>query len=363
MTQPTDTALMQAGKPGDDPTVAPGPLLRPLPARPLGVAAWSGLLLMLLGLLAWEWHWRAFGASPGYRNSDGQWAEQRRRIDGDDGDATVLLGASRVLFDIDLDTWERVAGERPIQLAVEGTTPLPMLEDLADDPDFSGRVLVGVAPDVFFSGFAYRGEIRDYYQDQTPSQRFADWLSMSVLEPRVAYYGDADFAFFTVLERQPWPPRTGMPNFIEVRKLSMSERDRNTRMWWKVERDAEYRALCRQVWAQYFDVPLPGFDTPEKRQAGADEQIGRAAAAIAKLRARHRGGVRTAAERRRLSGVRAARLSTRQHLGCVARTHRRPGHPFRGSPGATGAGAAGVVASVAPRRATIHRGAAGDTGA
>lgn len=286
MTQPTDTALMQAGKPGDDPTVAPGPLLRPLPARPLGVAAWSGLLLMLLGLLAWEWHWRAFGASPGYRNSDGQWAEQRRRIDGDDGHATVLLGASRVLFDIDLDTWERVAGERPIQLAVEGTTPLPMLEDLADDPDFSGRVLVGVAPDVFFSGFAYRGEIRDYYQNQTPSQRFADWLSMSVLEPRIAYYGDADFAFFTVLERQAWPPRTGMPNFIEVRKLSMSERDRNTRMWWKVERDAEYRALCRQVWAQYFDVPLPGFDTPEKRQAGADEQIGRAAAAIAKLRAR-----------------------------------------------------------------------------
>jgi hypothetical protein len=277
---------MQPGKPGDDPAAAAGPLERPLPQQPLAGAGWSALLLALLALCAWEWHWRAFGAQPGFRNSDGQWAEQRRRIDHGEGGATVLLGASRVLFDIDLDTWERVAGERPIQLAMEGTTPLPMLEDLADDPDFTGRVLVGVAPDVFFSGFAYRGEVLDYYRRQTPSQRFSDWISMAALEPWIAWYGDADFAFFTVLERQGWPVRAGMPDFIGVRKLSMSARDRNTHMWAKVEQDAAYRALCRQVWAQYFDVPVPGFETPEKLLARAEKETVRATAAVAKLRAR-----------------------------------------------------------------------------
>lgn len=286
MSSTSGDALMQPGKPGDDPRVAEGPLIRPLPQRPLGAAAVTGLLLTLLALLAWEGHWRDFGVGPGYRNSDGQWAEQRRRIDAGEGDATVLLGASRVLFDIDLDTWEQVAGERPVQLAVEGTSPLPMLEDLADDPDFTGRVLVGVAPDVFFSGFGYRGEILDYYRKQTPSQRSSDWLSMTLLEPWLAFYGDVDFAFFTVLERQAWPVRAGVPDFISVRKLSMTSRDRNTRMWSKVEHDAAYRTLCRRVWSQYFDVPVPGFETPEQRQTAADAQIGRAVAAIARLRAR-----------------------------------------------------------------------------
>src|SRR5687768_10099634 len=85
-------ALMRPGMPGDDPDVAPGPLERPLPARPLRGAGWLGVVLFLIGLGAWEWHWRDFGATPGYRNSDGLWALQRRRIDAGEGDATVIVG-------------------------------------------------------------------------------------------------------------------------------------------------------------------------------------------------------------------------------------------------------------------------------
>jgi hypothetical protein len=283
---PDASALMRPGMPGDDPRVVCGPVLRPLPERPLRRAALLALVVFAIVLAAWEWHWRSFGAAPGYRNSNGQWAEQRRRIDAGEGHATVLLGASRVLFDIDLDTWERVAGERPIQLAIEGTTPLPMLEDLADDPDFTGRLLVGVAPDVFFSGFAYRGEVLDHYRRQTPSQRIGDVLSMALLEPWIAFYGDEDFALFTVLRRQAWPIRPGVSNFIRVRKLSVSARDRNTRMWHKLETDAEYRGLARQIWAQYFDIPMPGMDTPELIEAAGDREIERTVAALARLRAR-----------------------------------------------------------------------------
>ena len=80
------------------------------------------------------------GAVPGYHNSNAEWAQQRRRIDAGEGDKTVLVGSSRILFDVQLPVWERVTGERPIQLAIEGTSPVPVLEDLADDPNFTGRL-------------------------------------------------------------------------------------------------------------------------------------------------------------------------------------------------------------------------------
>ena len=76
------------------------------------------------------------------------------RIDTGEGNATVLLGSSRLYFDVQLPVWERLAGKAPIQLSYEGTSPLTAIEDLAADPKFTGRLLVGVAPDLFFSGVA-----------------------------------------------------------------------------------------------------------------------------------------------------------------------------------------------------------------
>ena len=258
---------------------------RDLPAVNVGRAWLIAAAFALLAFGAWEMKWRRWGAEPTYRNSDASWATQRRRIDNGEGGKTVLLGASRVLFDIQLAVWERVLGERPIQLAVEGTSPLPMLEDLAGNANFTGRLLIGVAPDVFFTGWGYRDSVRKYHKNETLSHRASQWLSLHLIEPFFAFYDD-DFKLFTVLKRQNWPRRLGVPDYIDVRKLSMQDRDRNTWMWSKVESDLAYRELCRRVWAQFFDVPLPGMETPEKLEQVANEQIDRSVAAVEKLRAR-----------------------------------------------------------------------------
>jgi hypothetical protein len=273
---------MKPGKPGDDPLAAPGPLERPLPARPLGGAAWAGLLLCVLGLVAWELYWRDFGLTPGYRNSDGLWAHERRRIDEGEGDATVIVGSSRVLFDIQLGTWEQRWGERPIQLALEGTSPLAFLEDLADDPDFTGRVLVGVTPPLFFGDFKRRLSALAYYRNESPSQRWAQWLSMRLLEPWLAYY-DPDTALFTVLQRQGWPARGGKPAPMEVRKLMVTGPDRASHMWEKIERDPAYRELTRTIWSNLLSRPPP---PPEVARKTVQEQLDRATKAVAKLHAR-----------------------------------------------------------------------------
>jgi hypothetical protein len=268
----------------DRPGVAQPVPIRPIPAQPWNRIFIGMLVLFALLLGGWEWYWRDFGVTPSIRNTDGLWAIQRRRIDHGEGDATVVVGASRIYFDLQLDVWETLDGKRPIQLAFEGTSPLRFMEDLAADPNFTGRLLVGIAPEVFFEAHGYHVSALKYARDESPSQRVGQWLSMRLIEPFVAFY-DPDYALPAVLKRLAWPDRPGKPARLDVRKLSVTEGDRNTRLWEKVENDAEYRALARKVWSQKF---VPSDDDPpaQKRQQTVDEQIDRAAAAVAKLRAR-----------------------------------------------------------------------------
>ena len=95
----------------DRPGVAQPVPVRDIPAQPWGAMLAGALVLFLALMAAWEWHWRAFGSEPGaYRNSDGLWAIQRRRIDQGEGDATVIVASSRLMFDVRLPTWERLSG-------------------------------------------------------------------------------------------------------------------------------------------------------------------------------------------------------------------------------------------------------------
>ena len=268
----------------DRPGIAQPVPVRPVPEQPWGGIFLGAVLIFALLLGGWEAYWRAYGVHPSIANTYGLWAMQRRRIDAGEGAATVLLGASRVFFDIQLPVWERLAGRRPIQLAIEGTSPLPFLDDLADDPHFAGQVLVGVAPDLFFSGYEYRGGVLAYMRKESPSQRIGQWLSMHLIEPYFAF-DDPDFALKTVLARQPWPRRPGKRWFTEVRKLAESGSDRNTHLWSKVGDDLAYREIARNIWREGF-VPSDDDPTPAEAAKGVQEQIARAAKAVAKLRGR-----------------------------------------------------------------------------
>jgi hypothetical protein len=254
---------------------------RDIPPQPWRVIAPVALLLALLLLAVWESHWRAYGAVPGYRNSDGHWAEQRRRIDRGEGGKTVLIGSSRVLFDVQLPVWAKATGTAPIQLALEGTSPMSVLEDLANDQDFTGRLLIGVTPGLFFTGRENRGSVLAYYRDQGPSQRSGHWLSQRFIEPYAAFY-DPDFALAKVIQRLPWPKRPGLEPSPPVRKLMVQGEGRNSRMWQKVETDPSYQAMTRAVWM----ARRPKAMGIVEAQAIIDAQIARAVAATAKLRAR-----------------------------------------------------------------------------
>lgn len=266
----------------DRPGVAQPVPVRPVPEQPWGRIILGSVVLFTVLLAGWEAYWRAYGVTPSINNNYGLWAIQRRRIDAGEGTATVLVGSSRLFFDTRLAVWEKLSGRRPIQLCFEGTTPVPFLEDLAADASFTGRVVVGIDPQVFFTGFRYRAGAIKYARKESPSQRIGQWLSMHFIEPYFAF-DDPDFALETVLERQPWPARPGKHWRGDVRKLSMHEVDRNAYLWDKLN-DPQYRELARNIWRGGFDPNL--YPPPDKLKGVIKAQIDATAKAVATLRAR-----------------------------------------------------------------------------
>ena len=94
---------------------------RPIPAktwRPIALAALIATTLLMVG---WELYWRSQWHVPGdFKNTAALWTQERKKAK---GDATVMVGSSRIFFDMNLDIWEEMTGQRPIQLALEGTSP------------------------------------------------------------------------------------------------------------------------------------------------------------------------------------------------------------------------------------------------
>lgn len=238
--------------------------------RKVGLIA---LVLLVLATVGWEVHWRSKMYDPSYVNSYGLWAIQRREVSRQEK-PMVIIGSSRAFFDINLDIFEQEYGRRPIQLALEGTSPRPFLQNLAEDSSFSGTVIVGVTPGLFFSGYTYRRRALEYYRNETPAEWTGQQLSM-LLEAQLGFIEALNLPLFTLLEHIPMKSRKGVfPPHMNVHRLSVQQADRNTKMWRRVVDDPKYKELVRAVWAYEMDDddeeerppidPVPVFEEVKK---------------------------------------------------------------------------------------------------
>ena len=245
-------ASATAGHDHDDPP------LRTIPDAPWGRIGVAMLIVLVVGLGAWEAYWRfARDFVPAYRDGFGLWTLTQRRIEREPTGSIAIIGSSRVLFDMHLDVWERETGRLPIQLALPGTNPRPILRGLAADSDFAGLLLVGVTPPLFFTPPAgvFDGAW-EHAKEETPAQALGQRLSMLV-EPYLAFYY-LDAATFMIIRRQTWwPERRGMyPPVPEVRRLEVSRRNRQSDMWVGIEDNDELRTLAHEIWRMYLRPPL-----------------------------------------------------------------------------------------------------------
>ncbi len=260
---------------------------RDTPAKPWRAISLAALAVTAALTLGYEVFWRAKGLAPGdYNNTSALWAEARRKVT---GDATVIVGSSRVFFGTDLGAWAAAAGTRPVQLALEGTSPRIFLKNLAEDEEVRGLVVVGVMTPLFFRrDGGLRADALRYAKEETLAQR-ADHILTKKLE--------AVFAFIDEQSRPkrqiaiwPFPLRAGMPKRFDPRKLESLGADRDARLWSRVVNDERYREEAKKMWALGIknNTPPPGPDgkPPQMPDEAIDKVIAEVKANIDKIRAR-----------------------------------------------------------------------------
>lgn len=149
--------------------------------------AWAAVLLpavllLAVGVTAMEFGLAKRGYMPSLADSYWLWQIQRRRADALGTRALILVGNSRMQNDLDLDTLHRDTGLEPVQLAIGGTSFVPVLRSLAEDPGITGTVVVNFEADAlalparhdlaydYSTDYQRHGQTPDFFQAE-------DWLS------------------------------------------------------------------------------------------------------------------------------------------------------------------------------------------
>jgi hypothetical protein len=230
---------------------------RVLPQAPWRLIFVITVTIELAAWASWEGYWLAHHFVPNdYEDTPALWQMQRERAT---GNATVLIGSSRMWQDVDLTAWQDVTGSRPIQLAVAGKNPRPVLRDLANDTAFHGLVLCDVTPYLFF--VEPEMSMRQFMQrgrTQTISQRASNRIGL-VLERWFAFI-DNETRLSTLWKNAPLPLRAGAFPIREVGKGHVMRVDRDARMWSRLSQDAAYTAKFQGFWLTFAGGPQPSLE-------------------------------------------------------------------------------------------------------
>lgn len=174
-----------------------GPWVRQL------VLAVVTLLAVIVGI---EWQLFARGYLPTVEDSMARWIHLRQRANALGERALVLVGASRIQLGVDLPTLRARSGREPVQLAIDGSSYLPVLRGLADDPEFKGSVIVdyydatlAASPGKIESGYVYQQKFEQYAL-RPISGRIEERLS-ELLHENITAYSDGGRPFDAVRAR------------------------------------------------------------------------------------------------------------------------------------------------------------------
>ncbi|MBI2731023.1 MAG: hypothetical protein HYX40_09770 [Sphingobacteriales bacterium] len=186
-----------------------------MPNQPLARSALLMLVIVLVSVTSWELYLRSNGFENDYYDDPALWAHTRAKADGPADKTTVFIGSSRIKFDTDIPTWEKITGEQAVQLACVGSTPVPVLHHLANDEKFKGKLIVDVVEGLFFSlhGSDRRPvENMKYYKEETPAQ-WASFYINHLLESKLVFLDKEWHSLGAQLKQLPLKDRPGIRNF------------------------------------------------------------------------------------------------------------------------------------------------------
>src|SRR5882724_7585504 len=160
----------------------------------------AAILTLIIGVcfvVCWELYWRNKGFRPSYNDDKVLWAAKRKEIYKPADQTTIFIGSSRIKFDLDFPTWEKLTGEHPVQLALVGSSARTVLRDLAKDKNFKGKVIIDIAEYLAFFVDTLRWErsakeTLDYYYSETPAQKASARIN-NFLESKLVFLEEGKF--------------------------------------------------------------------------------------------------------------------------------------------------------------------------
>ncbi len=259
-----------------DRNILPGIIV---PAQPWGRVTALAALLTLVVIGAWEFRVRSLGYGPSYDDTPGLWSMSRDRLHTLEN-PVVVVGDSRIRFDLDHDLTSKAFGGRPVvSLAMNGSVARPVLSMLAKDESFRGTVLLSYTPNLFWApGGPNLDQTIDWisrHDKRTVAMKWGQRIGL-LPDATLAFVEKDDLALGKLLRGlAAFPNRPGvrmppkLPPYLCTVLL-----DRREVMWEKLEKDPAYQAQIQDVWRGLFGMakPLPP-DLLAKLRAGVIADI------------------------------------------------------------------------------------------
>jgi hypothetical protein len=233
-----------------------------MPTSHLTRAGIFAAILVLVSFTGWEYYLRSTVAMSAYDDTSSLWASVRKKATLPKEKATVFIGSSRIKYDLDQPTWSRLTGETPVQLAIEGATPIPVLKDLAEDKGFTGKLVVDVTEILFFTNAP--PNVREpvqfvkFFHDETPSEKFS--FTVNTYTDGNFYFLDKDnYSLNAMLEKLEVPSRKDVfvfPWFPP--EFDRTDINRQARMTDKFLADTAQQHRVEWIWKYLGDHALSG---------------------------------------------------------------------------------------------------------
>lgn len=218
----------------------------------LKLLVWN-IVFLFIFLASWELYLRSLGHKPSISDSLDFWAEQREKIE-NNLETTLLVGSSRLLHGLNIYEWERLSGIRPIQLSSSGTTPKYYIEDIANNTNFKGTMIIDMPISLFFTDIpeieAKAIKTLNFYNSNTPARKASHYI-MKFLENYFVFIEPKRFDLSFILNRIEMTNREGVFRSIPTPIFTLLDHNRQAYMSNELLTDIEFQQDTIDYYEQF----------------------------------------------------------------------------------------------------------------
>lgn len=244
------------------------------------------IVLLAITIFSWEVYLRKKGFETTFNDDPSLWTNQRERVYAQADKTTVFIGSSRIKFDLDIPTWKNITGDDPVQLACVGSNPIPVLQNLANDSRFKGKLIVDVTEGLFFSTSPDNNfrpaENMKYFKERTPAQRASFYIN-SLLESNFVFLDKEWLSLNACLAQMKIADRPGVYNFSGFPSdFGRVKFNRQEYMTNKFTSDTILQNKVKAIWASFIKMSKE----PPASGTKLDSILNTVKIAVDKIRAR-----------------------------------------------------------------------------